>query len=101
MTTQPQPRPGGEPVTPAAREMVEHPSHYGGDVDHETWKCLAAWGMTGNVYRWNAIKYLARAGRKGGKQEELDDLFKAIWYVTRDIQVQEGLAANPQAAPHE
>ena len=22
------------------KELVDHPKHYGGDVKHETWKCL-------------------------------------------------------------
>ena len=45
-------------------KMVNHPVHYGGDVPHEVYKCLAAWGLTDNAYLWNAVKYIARAGKK-------------------------------------
>ncbi|MFE9660331.1 DUF3310 domain-containing protein [Streptomyces sp. NPDC005955] len=40
--------------------------------------------------RGNAVKYLARAGRKPGAGE-LDDLRKAEWYIKREIQrIKEG-----------
>ncbi|MFI2031380.1 DUF3310 domain-containing protein [Streptomyces buecherae] len=38
-----------------------------------------------NYNRGNAIKYLVRAGRKGGEGAELEDLRKAAWYVAREI----------------
>ena len=37
-----------------------------------------------NFNRGNAIKYLARAGRKDSASE-LEDLMKARWYVNREI----------------
>jgi len=37
-----------------------------------------------NFNRGNAVKYLARAGRKQG-QSAMDDLQKAAWYVQREI----------------
>ena len=64
-------------------EAVNHPAHYGGDVTHEVYKCLAAWGLTGNAYVWNAVKYLSRAGKKG---DRLEDLKKARWYLDREIE---------------
>jgi Protein of unknwon function (DUF3310) len=34
----------------------------------------------------NAIKYLMRAGRKGGPETATQDLSKAEWYVRREIE---------------
>lgn len=62
-------------------ESVDHPAHYGGDVPHETIKCLRAW-LTPEEFRGfligNAIKYLSRAGKKVGAE---DDIAKARWYI--------------------
>ncbi len=33
----------------------------------------------------NAIKYLWRAGLKGDKTNEIEDLKKAIWYIQQQI----------------
>ena len=59
-------------------ESVNHPIHYGGDVPHETYKCLRAWGLESDALIWNAVKYLSRAGKKGSKVEDFE---KAIWYI--------------------
>jgi len=69
------------------KETVNHPSHYGGDVPHEVVKCLEAWGLESDALLWNAVKYIARAGRKG---HALEDLKKAQWYLTRRISRLEG-----------
>lgn len=74
------------------KEAVNHPAHYGGDVPHETWKCLKAWGLDKCVYVWNAVKYLSRAGKKD-PTKELEDLKKARWYLDRRI---EELEAAPK-----
>ncbi len=63
-------------------EAVNHPNHYGGDTPHEVIKCLRAWGMFANALRFNTIKYLARAGKKG---DLLEDLKKAKWYLETEI----------------
>lgn len=68
-------------------EAVDHPSHYGGDVVHETIKCLEAWGLNGNARLWNAVKYISRAGKKGNA---LEDLKKARFYLQREIDLIEG-----------
>jgi len=64
---------------------VEHPKHYGGDTLYETIKVLEAW-MTPEQFigglRFNAIKYLSRAGKKGDADE---DLAKAKFYVDYEI----------------
>ena len=62
-------------------DRVNHPSHYTG-FSHgaeviDIAECL-------NYNRGNAIKYLARAGRKD-PATELEDLMKARWYVNREI----------------
>lgn len=64
------------------KERVNHPAHYGGDVPHETYKCLRAWGLEADALIWNAIKYLSRAGKKGSK---IEDLQKAAWYIQARI----------------
>ena len=38
----------------------------------------------------NVVKYSARAGRKDG-EEVLDDLYKARWYLNRQIEIEEEL----------
>ena len=62
-------------------DRVNHPSHYtgfsnGAEVIDITENL--------NFNRGNAIKYLARAGRKD-PATELEDLMKAEWYVKREI----------------
>lgn len=64
------------------KEAVHHPAHYGGDTLHEVVKCLEAWGLESDALLWNAVKYIARAGKKGNK---LEDLRKAQWYLSRRI----------------
>lgn len=63
-------------------ETVNHPAHYGGDVPHEVVKCLEAWGLESDALLWNAVKYIARAGKKG---VAVEDLRKSIWYIQRRI----------------
>ena len=67
-------------------EAVNHPSHYGGDTEHETIKCLAAWGLERDALLWNAVKYISRAGKKG---PALEDLKKARFYLHRRIEEME------------
>ena len=63
-------------------KVIDHPSHYGGDVPHEVVKCLAAWGLESDALLWNAVKYIARHKHKG---DTLTDLRKAEWYLLRRI----------------
>lgn len=64
-------------------ERINHPAHYGGDTPHEVIKCLEHW-LTPQEFvgalKFNAIKYLARAGRK---DNALEDARKAVWYAQR------------------
>lgn len=63
------------------KEVVNHPSHYGGDTPYEVIKVMVAWyGPTETAVfcKLNAVKYLARAGKKGVAAE---DHAKAAWYA--------------------
>ncbi len=64
-------------------EAVNHPAHYGGeDNPYEVIKVIEAWEL--DFPTGNAVKYIARAGKKDpGK--ELEDLEKAAWYLSRKI----------------
>lgn len=62
-------------------ELVNHPPHYGGaDNAYEAIKVIEAWGL--GFCLGNALKYIARAGKKG---DALEDLEKAEWYLKREI----------------
>lgn len=64
------------------KEAVNHPQHYGGaDNPYEAIKVIEAWSLGFNL--GNAVKYIARAGRKG---DRLEDLKKAAWYLNREIE---------------
>ena len=67
-------------------EMVNHPSHYGGeDNTYEVIKVCEAWKLDKDAYLFNVVKYVARAGKKN-PQKELEDLKKALFYLNRKIQ---------------
>lgn len=74
------------------RERVDHPAHYGGaDNPYEAIKVIEAWGL--GFCLGNTVKYLSRAGKKGGPATYLEDLKKARWYLDRAIQAAEVIAA--------
>jgi hypothetical protein len=62
-------------------DLINHPPHYklanGVEVIQLTEQM--------NFNRGNAIKYIARAGRKD-QATEVEDLKKAAWYINREIQ---------------
>lgn len=63
-------------------EAVHHPAHYGGgDNPYEAIKVIEAWQL--GFHLGNTVKYIARAGHKGNR---LEDLKKAAWYLNREIQ---------------
>jgi len=70
------------------KEAVHHPIHYGGDVPHEVWKCLNAWGLEADALLWNSVKYISRAGKKDHRKK-LEDLKKAAWYLNKRIELLE------------
>ena len=61
------------------KEMVDHPSHYNQGI--ETIEYIESWSMNFNT--GNVIKYVTRAGYK---DNQLEDLKKAMWYLDREIQ---------------
>lgn len=60
---------------------VEHPPHYGGaDNPYEAIKVIEAWRLGFNL--GNTVKYISRAGKK---DDLIQDLEKARWYLDREI----------------
>ena len=63
-------------------DNVNHPSHYTDGkievIDFIEDKKL-------NFHRGNAVKYIARAGKKN-IANEVEDLEKAVWYINREIE---------------
>lgn len=77
-------QPISKPSSRAEPEQVNHPPHYGGDTTYEVIKVIEAWGLNFNL--GNAVKYIARAGKKGeGMDALLTDLEKARFYLNREI----------------
>lgn len=63
------------------KEMVNHPQHYGGgDNPYEVIKVIEAWNL--GFCLGNTLKYIARTGKK---DDELQELQKALWYLKREI----------------
>lgn len=65
-------------------DAVNHPAHYGGDSVYEVIKVLEAWELDGDAYLFQAVKYIARAGKKD-PAKTIEDLEKAEFYVRRRI----------------
>ena len=64
------------------RDRVNHPAHYGGaENPYEAIKVIEAWGL--GFCLGNAVKYICRAGKK---EDTLEDLRKAAWYLNREIE---------------
>lgn len=63
------------------KEMINSPAHYA-DGKIEVIDFIEDKGL--NFHRGNAVKYIARAGKKD-PAKEVEDLKKAIWYLNREI----------------
>ena len=62
-------------------EAVNHPKHYGGeDNPYEAIKVIEAWDL--DFCLGNAVKYIWRADLK---DDAIEDLQKAVWYINREI----------------
>lgn len=76
------------------KEEINHPARYGGDTVYECIKVLKAW-LPVEEYkgflRGNAIKYLCRAGKK---DEVVQELKKAKWYIDKLIEVENDREAD-------
>ena len=69
-----------------------NPNHYKGDRQFEPIEVIEDWGL--NYRLGNALKYIARNGRKPG-EDAREGLRKAIWYLEREIQSQTSQPAYP------
>lgn len=64
-------------------DPVNHPDHYGGESNpYEVIKVIWAWGL--GFCLGNAVKYIARAGKKDSTKR-IEDLKKARWYIDEEI----------------
>lgn len=73
-----------------SQDAVNNPAHYtSGGI--EVIDAIEAWDL--NFHRGNAVKYVARAGKKD-PAKELEDLRKARWYIDREI-----VRLEPPVAP--
>ena len=61
-------------------EMINHPSHYNMGR-YEAIEIIEDWNLNFNL--GNAVKYISRAGHK---DDIVQDLKKALWYIDREIQ---------------
>lgn len=72
-------------------EDVDHPAHYGGaDNLYEAIKVIEAWGL--GFCLGNTVKYISRAGKK---DDDIKDLEKARWYLSREIERRKAEQALP------
>jgi hypothetical protein len=63
------------------KEAVNNPEHYGGaDNPYEAIKVIDAWDLSFNL--GNTVKYIARCGKK---DDEIQELEKAAWYLNNEI----------------
>lgn len=64
------------------KNKVNHPQHYGGKENpYEATKVIEAWDL--GFCLGNTIKYISRSGKK---DDVIQDLEKAAWYLNRKIQ---------------
>ena len=61
-----------------SKKMVDHPKHYNVG-QYEVIEVIEDWGLGFND--GNAVKYIARHAHK---QNSIEDLEKAIWYLKRE-----------------
>jgi len=66
-------------------EKINHPKHYGGEGPFEVINIIEDWGL--GFSGGNALKYILRAPHKGAYDE---DLKKALWYLRRASEKNEG-----------
>lgn len=62
-------------------EAVDHPSHYRKDSGYEAIDVIEAWDL--GFCLGNTVKYICRAGLK---EDAVEDLEKARWYLDREIE---------------
>jgi hypothetical protein len=68
-------------ISTSKKELINHPNHYGGkDNPYEAIKVIEAWDL--GFCLGNTVKYISRAGKK---DETIQELEKALWYLKREI----------------
>lgn len=73
-----------------SKEAVNHPQHYGGENNqYEAIKVIEAWEL--DFCLGNTVKYISRAGKK---DNIVQDLKKAKWYLERKIAQLETYGSN-------
>lgn len=63
---------------------IDHPSHYAEGRKYEPIDVITDWEL--NFALGNTVKYISRAGRKGEPNKLLEDLKKAQWYLSYEIE---------------
>lgn len=61
-------------------DEIDNPTHYTKGRIYQPWDVITDWQL--DYYTGNALKYIARAGRK---DDEIKDLKKAIRYLEKKI----------------
>lgn len=61
-------------------EKVNHPNHYAQGRKYEPIEVIKDWDLNFNL--GNTVKYISRAGRK---EDMLEDLEKALFYLNHEI----------------
>jgi hypothetical protein len=78
-------------------DNVNHPTHYNaGKI--EVIEAIEDWKL--GFHRGNAVKYIARAGKKDAAKT-IEDLEKAIWYIRREIALVKGNPPRPNEMPQD
>jgi hypothetical protein len=75
-------------VQASKEDIINSPSHYTSRVP-EPINVIRDWGL--NFCLGNAVKYIARAGAKGGPEKAIEDLEKARKYLEFEIERLENL----------
>ena len=76
-------------------DPINNPSHYAEGRQFEPIDVIEDWKL--NYRMGNVLKYVSRAGRK---QDAIEDLKKAVWYLQREIEVLEGARPESQYTPN-
>lgn len=79
-------------------DNVKHPSHYVEGRKFEPKDVIRDWGLNFNL--GNAVKYLARAGRKADLVEDLKKAQQYILFEIDAIEAEEKQATKPKAPIH-
>ena len=77
------PTPAGSHAPAGKVKEIDHPAYYNTGT-LEVIDAIEGLGL--NYHLGNALKYIARAGKKDPNKTEVD-LLKAVWYINRYIEL--------------